>query len=140
MGNQDDRPANRAAALSAEDISAVQAVLRKQVAVATSRDGSVSVAASADGTIHRWERTDPAHPTDPNELVATVLDLVEQARRTAYEAAGHNLRDEPMQETPTHATDPATVALNQEDAFKGTLSYEDWHQDERGSRITAPDW
>lgn len=66
-----------------EELELFRIALRTRVATATSPGGAVSVGVTADGEIHRWQLSDAARRADPDRLVATVIELIGQARAEA---------------------------------------------------------
>ncbi|MVU81621.1 hypothetical protein GPX89_30825 [Nocardia sp. ET3-3] len=79
-------PARQRSALEAvaDDTEALQEALRTRTVTATSSDGVITVAVSADGTVHDWRVA--GADTRTNELVAGILELIRQAHTTALQA------------------------------------------------------
>ncbi|AYF78452.1 hypothetical protein D7D52_36665 [Nocardia yunnanensis] len=76
----------RAARLSVEEAELFQIALRTRTATAASADHSVSVDVSADGTVYRWHLSEAGHRARPDQLVATVIELIGKARDEARDA------------------------------------------------------
>ncbi|MCX4092090.1 hypothetical protein [Nocardia sp. alder85J] len=72
--------------LSPEDADLFEIAWQTHISTATSADGAITVQVSADGTIHRWELNESFRSAVPEQLIATVIELIGQARVAAGNA------------------------------------------------------
>ncbi|MVU76094.1 hypothetical protein GPX89_02405 [Nocardia sp. ET3-3] len=111
----------RAAQLSVDEAELFQIALRTRIANATSTDHSVSIDVSADGTIYRWHLGEAGHRIPPDQLVATVIELIGKARNEARDAVHADFGLDPIPSAsmpvegvlarpPAAANEPVTAA------------------------------
>ncbi|AYF77409.1 hypothetical protein D7D52_30370 [Nocardia yunnanensis] len=117
--------------VSGEAVEAVQAMLAQKVAVAASPDGSVSVRVGADGKVHRWAVTDRARTAPPQQVVATVLELIEEARRAAYDAVRADLGHKAASEPSSSPGGLASAGSSGGSAFTDAVDYDDWQREQK---------
>ncbi|QOW30542.1 YbaB/EbfC family nucleoid-associated protein [Nocardia seriolae] len=116
--------------MSGEAVDAVQAMLAQKVAVAASPDGSVTVRVGADGKVHRWAVTDRARSADPQQVVATLIALIEQARSAAYEAVRAELGHRGANEHHSGSRGLTTADPRSGPAFTDAVEYDDWQREQ----------
>ncbi|AYF78214.1 YbaB/EbfC family DNA-binding protein [Nocardia yunnanensis] len=123
----------------AEDTERLQEAIRTRTVTATSADGRITVAVSADGTVHDWRITGADDHT--TRLVASLLELIGQAQGTAQKSIRIELDAIDDREEVRAATDAVRDALAQ--AVPPTTSAQcddtwDYDYESRGkSRIAA---
>ncbi|MTE12615.1 hypothetical protein [Nocardia aurantiaca] len=105
-------------------------MLAKEVAVAASPDGSLSVAVGADGKVHRWVVTDRARSSDPERVVATVIELIGQARAAAYDAVRAGLGRIGADEPHSGPSGFASPNASGTSVYVDAVQYEDWQREQ----------
>ncbi|MFC3434544.1 YbaB/EbfC family nucleoid-associated protein [Nocardia seriolae] len=115
---------------SGKELDVVQAMLVQKVAVAASPDGSVSVRVGADGTVHRWSVSDRARRADPQQVVATVIELIGEARSAAYEAVRADLGLGVVNEPRSGPSGLASATPRDGAAFADAVDYDDWQREQ----------
>jgi hypothetical protein len=111
--------------------------LGARTAGAASADGSVVVEVGADGAVHDWQLGEAARFADPQRLVPTLLEVIERARRHAYEAVLADFDLDGANETRAAAEKFAPAPTNPPAAVDS--GYDDY--DEGGSfSVAAPAW
>ncbi|GAB2518004.1 hypothetical protein [Nocardia heshunensis] len=117
--------------VSGEDVEAVRAILAKTVAFASSADGAVSVSVDADGKVHKWAVTDRARGTDPERVVATMIELIGQARSAAYDAVRSDLGHGGANQSHSGPVGVASADPSGRYTFVDAVEYDDWQREQQ---------
>ncbi|MVU81599.1 hypothetical protein GPX89_30710 [Nocardia sp. ET3-3] len=142
----DQTPARHRSLLDAvaDETERVHAAIGTRTVTATSADGGISVAVSADGTVHDWRIAGADAHT--NRLVASLVGLIGQAHTAAQQAIRTELDAISDREEVRAATDAARDALARTPVTPSSAASNDtWDEDYyeyeyRGkSRIAAPE-
>ncbi|MET9490199.1 hypothetical protein [Nocardia sp. NPDC006630] len=94
----------------AEDTERLQAAIRTRTTTATSADGWITVAVSADGAVHDWRIAGADDHT--NRLVTNLLELIGQAHTTAQQSIRTELDAIAEREEVRAASDAARDVLS----------------------------
>ncbi|MFE3193092.1 YbaB/EbfC family nucleoid-associated protein [Nocardia sp. NPDC059240] len=123
----------------ADDSERLQAAIRTHTATATSADGWITVAVSADGTVHNWRIAGADDHTD--RLVASLLELIRQAHTTAQQDIRTELdaiiaRDD-VQAASTAARDTLARIMAPSPSSSENAGWDDEYEYRGKSRIAA---